>query len=396
VTAWSTPVSIRARLRRKWDTGALLAQRARGEAFTPIDLPLRGPTAGELGPRYTEVSAWVRQWADQRGPFRLTTKMLGGRRIGANAIPDRFHIETFEDFCCFLGTTAEARRHRELLELTDAVSPRLRSWVVDKPMRALAHQEHFERLLACVGWLVDNAGRGYYLRQIDVPGVDTKFIENHRAILAELVDVVAGGPPGADAQDFAGRYGFLTKPARVRIRFLDPAESRFPAGVTDVELCVDELTGLPSGVERVFVVENEVTCLAFPAVSRSLLIFGGGYAVRRVSRLSWLHEVPLYYWGDIDTHGFAILDRLRAEFPSAQSMLMDRATLLAHETQWDREPAPVNTDLVHLTTEEAALYRDLVEDTFGPAVRLEQERISYPMLEAAVSATVGCNDSHHR
>ncbi|WP_293050517.1 Wadjet anti-phage system protein JetD domain-containing protein [Mycobacterium sp.] len=386
MTAWSTPVSIRARLRKKWDTGAPLAQRARGEAFTPIDLPLRGPTASELGPRYAEVSAWVRQWADQRGPAQLITKTLGGRRIGANAIPDRFRIETFEDLCCFLGTTAEARRHRELVELTDAMSPRLRSWVVDKPLRALAHQEHFERLLACVGWLVDNAGRGYYLRQIDVPGVDTKFIENHRAILAELVDLVTGRPPVTDGRDFAGRYGFRTKPARVRIRFLDPAVSPFPPGITDVELCAEELASLPLRVQRVFVAENEVSCLAFPAVARALLIFGGGYAVHRVSRVSWLHEVPLYYWGDIDTHGFAILDRLRAGFPSAQSMLMDRATLLAHETQWDREPAPVNTDLVHLSADEAALYRDLVEDTFGAAVRLEQEHIAYPMLEAAVSA----------
>ena len=65
-------------------------------------------------------------------------------------------------------------------------------------------------------------------------------------------------------------------------------------------------------------------------------------------------------------------------------MLMDRATLLAHEAHWDREPAPVNVHLEHLTADEAALYRDLVEDTFGPAVRLEQERIRYPLIESTI------------
>ena len=64
---------------------------------------------------------------------------------------------------------------------------------------------------------------------------------------------------------------------------------------------------------------------------------------------------------------------------------MDRATLLAHEAHWDREPSPVNADLQHLTADEAALYRDLVEDLFGPAVRLEQERVRYACIEAAVS-----------
>jgi Wadjet protein JetD, C-terminal len=42
--------------------------------------------------------------------------------------------------------------------------------------------------------------------------------------------------------------------------------------------------------------------------------------------------------------------------------------------------------LPHLTADEAALYRDLVEDVFGTAVRLEQERISYPRIAAAVDA----------
>jgi hypothetical protein len=385
---WSTPASIRARLRKQWDRGTVLTQRARGDAFTPIDLPLRGPTAGDLGPRYAEVVAWARQWADQACPVTVTTKVVGGRRIGANTIPDRLHIETFDDLIDFLGTASEAHRHRELLELTDQLLPPLHSWVVDKPMRALAHEECFDKLLACVRWVVDNAGRDRYLRQIDVPGVDTKFVERHRAIVAELVDLVTARPTVTNGQSFASRYGFRGKPSRVRIRILDPRVSPIPVGITDVELCVDELNRLSLNVERVFVVENEVTCLAFPTAPRSLLIFGGGYAVSRVSRLGWLRDVPLYYWGDIDTHGFAILDRLRSSFPSARSMLMDRATLLAHETHWDCERVPVNTDLVHLTADEAALYRDLVEDVFGPTVRLEQERIGYPMLEAAVSAIV--------
>lgn len=389
MTQWSTPASIRERLRKQWDRGTLLTQQARGANFAPVDLPVRGPTAGELGPRYAEVVGWVRQWTDQPGPFTVTTKTLGGRRIGANTIPDRFRIDNFDDLTRFLGTVAQVCRHRELLELTDQLLPQLHSWVVDRPMRALAHQEHFARLLTCVRWVADNAGRDRYLRQIDVPGVDTKFIEGHRAIVAELVDVVAARPAVAQAPDFASRYGFRGKPARVRIRILDPAASPFPAGITDAELRVEELAELALDVERVFVVENEVTCLAFPAAGRSLLIFGGGYAVPRVGRLGWLHQVPLYYWGDIDTHGFAILDRLRCRIPSVRSMLMDRTTLLAHETQWDRESAPVNADLAHLTADEAALYRDLVEDTFGTAVRLEQERISYPMLEAAISAIAG-------
>jgi hypothetical protein len=385
VTGWSTPASVRTRLRRRWDTGIVLAERARGAAFVPVDLPIHGPTAAELGSRYAEVANWARDWARHSGPCKVSTKVLGSRRSGANEIPDRARIETFDDLTAFLGTSAQACRHGELVELAKAMAPQVHPWVVEKPMRALAHASDFDRLLGCVRWLVDNADRDRYLRQIDVHSVDTKFVERHRAIIAELADLVIACPVDPQSGDFAARYGFRDKPSRVRVRILDPQVSLFPPGVSDIEVRVDELASHPFDVEQVFVVENEVTCLAFPPVRRSLLIFGGGYAVSRVSRLNWLNEVALHYWGDIDTHGFRILDMLRAGFPAARSMLMDRATLLAHEAHWDREPAPVNTHLEYLTTDEASLYRDLVEDAFGTAVRLEQERIRYPLIEAAIA-----------
>ena len=49
-----------------------------------------------------------------------------------------------------------------------------------------------------------------------------------------------------------------------------------------------------------------------------------------MSRWAGCASLDLVYWGDLDTHGFAILNRLRECFPHARSMLMDRATLLAH------------------------------------------------------------------
>ena len=72
------------------------------------------------------------------------------------------------------------------------------------------------------------------------------------------------------------------------------------------------------------------------------------------------------YWGDLDTHGFAILNRLRQRFPRARSILMDRDTLLAHQSQWVTEPTPTRAALDRLTPAEQELYADLVDGTFGP------------------------------
>lgn len=63
---------------------------------------------------------------------------------------------------------------------------------------------------------------------------------------------------------------------------------------------------------------------------RAMVIFGAGYGFDNLAEARWLGMLEIHYWGDIDTHGFAILNQLRKYFPHAQSLLMDRETLLAH------------------------------------------------------------------
>lgn len=91
-------------------------------------------------------------------------------------------------------------------------------------------------------------------------------------------------------------------------------------------------------------------------------------------------------------HGFAILNGVRAGIPHAESLAMDRATLLAHEDRWGSESAPTSARVPQLTPSEAGLYRDLGEDTCGPRVRLEQERLDWAHVEALIGAA-GLDDA---
>ena len=107
-----------------------------------------------------------------------------------------------------------------------------------------------------------------------------------------------------------------------------------------------------------------------------------------LAKADWLAACALYYWGDIDTHGFAILDQLRAHHPHAKSFLMDRQTLLAHRPQWIDEPQPTLRDLPCLSPEESALYDDLRWLRLADRpVRLEQERIAFGLV---VNASEAC------
>jgi len=135
------------------------------------------------------------------------------------------------------------------------------------------------------------------------------------------------------------------------------------------------------------VVENEITYLSVPVPDDGAVIWGKGFDIDKVGRLPWLAGVDLTCWGDIDTHGFAILDRPRAWLPQTRSVLMDRRTLLAHRDRWVREDRPTAVHLSRLHPDETELYADLVVDNLGERVRLEQERIDWSWAAAELALT---------
>jgi hypothetical protein len=312
-------------------------------------------------------------------------KKVGGRYIGANLIPGRAWVDGYEQAWALLGTAAEVRRLTELAEQTKAACPRLVPWLTSHPVRALGLAADWPQLLATVAWIDQRQTPGMYLRQVDVPGVDTKFIERHKAVLTDLLDQqLDPGRIDPETRDFEARFRFRRKPAYVRFRCSASHTGAHDGGFTELSVRADELTAPPPAITRAYIVENEITYLAFPLAADAIVILGGGYAVPVLESLAWLPALDVIYWGDIDTHGFAILNRLRHHVPHARSILMDRATLLAHREQWVTEPAPTTAGLDLLDPAEQALYQDLVTAELAPAVRLEQERISFSATEHAL------------
>ncbi|MFE4335714.1 Wadjet anti-phage system protein JetD domain-containing protein [Streptomyces sp. NPDC056831] len=383
---WTTPQAVLERLRKRWNTGTYLTQLADGASWEPVEIPLRGPKAGDITRHYDNVLAWTESWAPSaHRHLRIEYRRLGGRLAGVNNIPDRVWIDDRDDFWRLLGVTPTVARYQTLLTTTQEALPALIDWMIAHPMQVLQREADWPRLQDTIRWIADFRGPAVYLRQLDVPGVDTKFIERHRAILTTLLEQCIPDDridTEAARTDFAARFRFLRKPAYLRFRLLG-GESL--TGFSELSVRAHEFTAPPPGVTTVYVVENETTYLAFPDQPHSIVIHGGGYAVTQLSALTWLNDVRLVYWGDLDTHGFTILDRLRRAFPHTRSILMDRSTLLEHRDQWVKEDTPTHQPLGTLTPDEADVYDNLVDGEFGPNVRLEQERVRFHLLEDALN-----------
>jgi hypothetical protein len=375
---WTQAADLVGVLRKRWDRGSYLQAHAAGEAWAPVTLPVKGPSASDLLGQLDTCRRWIERFAREARVFNVEYRTVQSRHLGANQLPARVRVDSFEQLCRILGTSEDVRSLDDLMARTQASStPELTAWVARFPLVALDNQPIWDQVLATVGWIRDHPAP-VYIRQIDLEGVDTKFVERNHRLLDQLLSLALPGSRVDDsASSFVRKFRFLEKPGYTRLRMLDDA----PLGYTEMTVRTDELAIKDPGVSTVFVVENEVTYLAFPRVPDAVVVFGSGFGLAGLANVPWLHDKEIVYWGDIDTYGFDILDRLRSNFQEVRSILMDRETLLAHSRQWVTEPSPTNRPLAYLTAEEAALYRDLVEGVYGRAVRLEQERVRFSLID---------------
>lgn len=220
--------------------------------------------------------------------------------------------------------------------------------------------------------------------------VEMATIENHKKLLSEWFDLIldssAVDSTATGVRGFERRYGFLEKPAQVRLRILD--KSCYIHGLSDLTINAIEFCTLNPDIDTVFVTENDINGLAFPMVNKSIILFGRGYGFEYLQNAHWLRNKEILYWGDIDTHGFVILSRFRKMFPSVKSFLMDRETLFAYKKYWIKEEKPSDAMPDNLTKEECTLYNDLRSQTLGEAVRLEQEFIPFDYVKRYLSGRV--------
>ena len=381
---WTSPKQLKAQLARLWERGELLRDSVTGNARFPLRLSLKPPGSADITDRFNEVRVWAAELA-ATDACRVEWQALRHRVQGAQKLPACVWVETLEDALTWLGKRRDWDRFVAQLSATRQTHPALLPWLEKRPLQALELSAEWPRLLSVVTWLIKHPRPGIYLRQVDLPGVHSKFIEAHRSVLAELLDLALPADlvdhSKSGVSQFSARYGFLDKPTRIRFRVLDPAIRAVPApACPDVTLDADSFSRLELGVTRVFITENETNFLAFPPVRDAIVIFGAGYGWDALARSHWVRNCAIHYWGDIDTHGFGILDQLRCYFGHVASFLMDRATLDAHASVWGSEDRPLRVDLQRLTPAERALYDDLRDNRIRARLRLEQEHIGFHWL----------------
>ena len=205
------------------------------------------------------------------------------------------------------------------------------------------------------------------------PSSHTKFIENNKGIIKELLDIIIAEHINIDEKQFESRFNLKYDETLVRFRILDEAVSlQLFGGIDDISIPISEFQNIALPIHTVYIVENKMNMLTFPAQSNGIVVFGKGFGVDIMKNVEWLKTKKIYYWGDLDAHGFQILSEIRTHFKQVESFMMDRHTFdLFYEGDKGTE-TNVEKDLC-LTSEESEMFKYLKENN----LRLEQEKIPF-------------------
>jgi hypothetical protein len=143
---------------------------------------------------------------------------------------------------------------------------------------------------------------------------------------------------------------------------------------------------LPLAPASAIIVENLETGLALPDLPSVVALMKLGTGVSVLDVVPWLQGIDAVYWGDIDTHGYAILNHARRALPGLRSVLMDKETLFKYRNMWVEEPVQNDggAELSFLKDHERLVYLGLHSQAWGRNIRLEQERIPWPFVLKAL------------
>lgn len=363
------------------------------EDFFPLIIKAdKGKVNDDLLTRQKELQLLISKSKNKTGfGYKLDLETVNSRKNGEQTEVSKIYFENESDYLAFINEKKSYKlfydavyqiKNSNLLSAEKFVE-----WakshlndLYEEPESSLFWSD----ICLCADWLNKNQDSNIYIREIPLP-VHTKFIEQNKKIIKSLTEK-------ADSEyEFEATFGLKIKPDFVRFRSLsDNIILPFSESMlNECQILLDDFSKLDESflhkIKNIFIVENEMVYLTFPRYKDSICIWGQGYKVNILNGIEWFKSKELYYFGDLDEHGFDILSTYRRCYPQIQSFCMDNKILeeyrqfLVNGKKLENERIPENLN----ETEKGCFM--ILRSVTSEKNRLEQERISVAYITKQLS-----------
>ncbi len=320
-----------------------------------------------------ELLLLVSQSKEKKGfGFSIDYQTIKTKTLSSQTFPKNIYFETERDFLKFIFKQDEVEKFEQNVDLILSTFSILKEWIINNPLKVVKYKNEWQNLLKVCVYFRNNPTPNLYIRELPIP-IHTKFIEQNKPILKELLDLLISDFTKEETS-FEKRFNLKFQEPLVRFRILDNSISHhFFSGLEDLSVPISDFEKLNLPIKRVIIVENKTsiyTTLTLPKMENTMTIFGSGRSVAILKNTVWLQNVEIFYWGDIDNHGFEMLSQTRNYFSQTKSILMDEETF---HRFFENEKGSVSTTTqnLHLTEIEHFFYQKIKNNNS----RLEQEKI---------------------
>lgn len=312
--------------------------------------------------------------------YTIVKQDVNFRRTGSHSLPQYISFETADDFVGFIGKKKEWAAFLTNSSFILQEMPQLNDWLYSNPVAAIENDKKWENILKVCNYFIKNPEPQLYLRQLPV-NLHTKFIEENETIIKSLLDfLIPEHIKDVSEKSISKRFHLKYDEPTVRIRILD--ELLKINNHSDVRIPLGDFNCLNFACNSVLLTENKMNFLALPALPSTIAIWsGGGFMISHLKNAIWLNTKSLFYWGDLDAHGFLILHQMRSYFSHTKSVMMDRETFDLFKKEGVVSGKEMKTEkLSTLTESELAMFSFLKENNY----RLEQEKIRQEYVDGVL------------
>ena len=361
------------KLKKYYDSGKIFRSFIENSSLFPLEISLKKVQQKDIQSEYLLFTKELKQLQESNLP--LSYKEYNFKTLGVQRLPNSVKIERLEIFLSLIDREKEYALFVTNYQKIISNYATLEALFFHKPMLVLTYIDDWEKFFLIIDFFSLNKQKDKYIREISLKNIDTKYIEKHKKILDILLSNILQKEPLSSISDFTFEKKYQLKYPQPQVRFRILDKDLYINGCSDITLCIDEFEQLDIACREVYIVENKITTLSFPDKESSIVIFGSGYKVGVLKSVKFLRDKEIYYWGDIDRDGFAILSQIRGYFPQICSILMDKKTLeLFKHFILEYEKSSIK-NLKYLHKDELELYHILGNE------RLEQEKIPFEYVD---------------
>jgi len=378
---------LRLRCQKRWLHWLL------GEDTWPLKIKLGSPSGDEFAAEPIAAQNWAATWhtalAEHRlpGSVHTVTRQPRKLRLGRFDLPHSWIIAGPEEALTVAPDIAQryrttAARLNFAVEHPGVIWDRI-SQIPQPAAKTIAafDDADWSSAIAVVSHLAAGPIEATMVRQLAIPGVHTKWIEQNPSLVCAMIGVPADRSLGDPLTRLINHIGLKAKETPVHVALPCPRLRASAANFQRLQAPISVLNASTIRPDVVLIIENDEPGHTLTAdIPGAAIIHGLGFGAPILADLHWIASAStVLYWGDIDRAGLSILASLRRAGVAATALLMDGATLDKY-TQFRHNTDTQTTSLEipdGLNPSETALYQRLNahHQANGSDLQLEQEHI---------------------